>query len=69
MNPVRLIPGRYSLSVYAFRPYDPVAYLSAERVRDFEVAPAVLPGGMWPYGVENRQHGLVRLADAVEMEL
>ena len=67
MNPVRLMPGRYSLSVYAFRPYDPVAYLSAERVRHFEVAPAVLPGGMWPYGVENRQHGLTRLADAVEL--
>ncbi len=69
LDPVRLMPGRYSLSVYAFRPYDPVAYLSAERVRDFEVAPAVLPGGMWPYGVENRQHGLLRLADTVEMEL
>ena len=69
MNPVRLMPGKYSLSVYAFRPYDPVAYLSAERVRDFEIAPAVLPGGMWPYGVENRQHGLLRLADAVEMTL
>ena len=69
MNPVRLMPGKYSLSVYAFRPYDPVAYLSAERVREFEVAPAVLPGGMWPYGVENRQHGLLRLADAVQMTL
>ena len=69
LDPVRLMPGRYSLSVFAFRPYDPVAYLSAERVRDFEVAPAVLPGGMWPYGVENRQHGLLRLADSVHMEL
>ena len=69
MEPVRLLPGRYSLSVFAFRPYDPVTYLGAERVRDFEVAPAVLPGGMWPYGVENRQHGLMRLADAVEMKL
>ena len=63
------MPGRYTLSVFAFRPYDPAAYLSAERVRDFEVAPAVLPGGMWPYGVENRQHGLLRLADRVEMTL
>ena len=67
MDPVRLMPGRYSLSVFAFRPYDPVTYLAAERVREFEVAAAVLPGGMWPYGVENRQHGLMRLADAVEL--
>ena len=68
MNPVRLMPGRYYISVFAFRPYDATTYLGAERVRDFEVAPAVVPGGMWPYGVENRQHGLMRLADAVEME-
>ena len=67
MDHVRLMPGRYSLSVFAFRPYDSVTYLGAERIRDFEVAPAVLPGGMWPYGVENRQHGLMRLADTVEM--
>ena len=68
MDRVRLMPGRYSLSVFAFRPYDPVTYLGAERVREFEVAPAVLPGGMWPYGVENRAHGLMRLADAVDMQ-
>ena len=69
MEPVRLMPGRYSLSVFAFRPYDSVTYLGAGRWRDFEVAPAVLPCGMWPYGVENRQHGLMRLADTVAMEL
>ena len=67
MTPVRLMPGRYSLSVFAFRPYDSTTYLGAERVREFEVAPAVLPGGMWPYGVENRQHGLARLMDTVEL--
>ena len=27
MEPVRLMPGRYSLSVFAFRPYDPITYL------------------------------------------
>lgn len=46
-----------------------MTYLGAERVREFEVAPAVLPGGMWPYGVENRRHGLMRLADAVEVQM
>ena len=69
LEPVRLMPGRYFLSVFVYRPYDSTTYLGAERVRPFEVAPAVVPGGMWPYGVENRQHGLVRLADAVAMEV
>lgn len=60
-----LMPGRYSISVYVFRPSDGTAYLEAESFSDFEVLPAVVRNGMWPY---LKLHGIARIADGCSIE-
>jgi len=60
-----LMPGRYTISVYVFRPEDGTAFLEAEAFSDFEVLPAVVRNGMWPY---QAHHGVARIADGVRLE-
>jgi lipopolysaccharide transport system ATP-binding protein len=56
-----LMPGRYSLSVFVHRPHDATKYLEADSAFDFEVLPALVPGGLLPY---TSSHGVARFVDA-----
>jgi hypothetical protein len=56
-----LMPGRYSVSVFVHRPHDATKYLEAESTFDFEVLPAAVPGGLFPY---TSNHGVARFVDA-----
>jgi lipopolysaccharide transport system ATP-binding protein len=60
-----LMPGRYFVSVFVFRPNDSTAYLEADGFTKFEVLPAVVRGGMWAY---EHHHGLVRISDGGVLE-
>jgi lipopolysaccharide transport system ATP-binding protein len=60
-----LMPGRYTLGVFVYRPNDGKPYLEADAYTAFEVLPAVVRGGMWPY---QHQHGVVRIADGGHWE-
>jgi hypothetical protein len=55
-----LMPGRYTVSIYVHRPHDGTRYLDAESYFDFEVLPALVPGGMLPY---THKHGVARFVD------
>ncbi|MDX2217291.1 MAG: ABC transporter ATP-binding protein [Oculatellaceae cyanobacterium bins.114] len=56
-----LFPGQYRVSVFVYRSNDPIAYLEAEDVLDFEVHPAIIQNAMWAY---RSDHGIVRLSHA-----
>ena len=60
-----LMPGRYFVSVLVHRPHDATKYLEADNFFDFEVLPAVLPGGLLPY---TRSHGVARFVDGCRLE-
>ena len=60
-----LMPGRYYVSVLVHRPHDPTKYLEADNVFDFQVLPALVPGGLLPY-TEN--HGVARIVDGCWLE-
>jgi hypothetical protein len=55
-----LMPGRYSVSVFVYRPHDPTKYLEADSFFEFEVLPALVPGGALPY---TKEHGIARFVD------
>ena len=58
---MQLMPGQYSVSVYIYRPHDGTVYLEADSFFDFEVLPAVVPGGMLAY---THNHGVARIVDS-----
>jgi lipopolysaccharide transport system ATP-binding protein len=55
-----LMPGRYSVSVFVYRPHDGTKYLEADSFFEFEVLPALIPGGMLAY---TKEHGIARFVD------
>jgi lipopolysaccharide transport system ATP-binding protein len=55
-----LMPGRYSVSVFVYRPHDGTKYLEADGFFEFEVLPAVVPGGMLAY---TKEHGVARFVE------
>ena len=55
-----LLPGNYSVSVFVYRAHDSTKYLEAESYFDFQVLPALVPGGLFSY---TRDHGVTRFAD------
>jgi lipopolysaccharide transport system ATP-binding protein len=57
---LQLLPGRYFVSVYIYKPNDAIKYLEAEDAMSFDVQSAVVRGGGRPYV---REHGLVRIVD------
>ena len=59
-----LMPGRYTVSVFVHRPHDATKYLEADSFFDFEVLPALVPGGMLPY---TRDHGVARFVDGCRL--
>ena len=61
---LRLMPGRYTLDIFVYRPNDATRYLDGENLFNFEVHPGVIAGGMWPY---QSHHGYVRIADSVTL--
>jgi hypothetical protein len=64
INSMQLMPGQYSVSVYIYRPHDGQVYLEADSFFDFEVLPAVVPGGMLPY---THQHGVARIVNGCKL--
>jgi lipopolysaccharide transport system ATP-binding protein len=64
LTSLRLLPGRYSLDAFVYRPNDGTRYLDGENVLNFEVHPGVIAGGMWPY---QSHHGCARIADQVSV--
>jgi hypothetical protein len=60
-----LMPGRYSVSIYVHKPHDGTRYLEAESFFDFEVLPALVPGGLLPY---NEGHGIARFVDGCRVD-
>ena len=59
-----LMPGRYTASLYVHRPHDGTKYLEADSFFDFEVLPALVPGGMLPY---TSSHGVARFVDGCKL--
>jgi lipopolysaccharide transport system ATP-binding protein len=59
-----LMPGRYSVSVFVYRPHDPTRYLEAENCFEFEVFPAVTPGGLLAY---TKDHGVTRFVSGCKL--
>jgi lipopolysaccharide transport system ATP-binding protein len=59
-----LMPGRYTVSIFVHRPHDPTKYLEADTFFEFEVLPAVVPGGMLPY---TKDHGVTRFVDSCHL--
>jgi lipopolysaccharide transport system ATP-binding protein len=55
-----LMPGRYSVSIMVHRPHDATRYLEADSFFDFEVLPALVPGGLLAY---SKAHGVARFVD------
>jgi lipopolysaccharide transport system ATP-binding protein len=64
INSMQLMPGVYSVSVYIYRPHDGTVYLEADSFFDFEVLPAVVPGGMLAY---THNHGVARIVDSCQL--
>lgn len=60
-----LMPGVYTVSIYVYRPHDPTQYLQADSFFEFEVFPAVLPGGMLAY---TGDHGVARVVGGCQLE-
>lgn len=60
ISKMSLMPGRYSVSILVHRPHDSTKYLEADSFFDFEVLPALVPGGMLPY---SKEHGVARFVD------
>ena len=59
-----LMPGRYTVSIYVHRPHDGTRYLEADSYFDFEVLPALVPGGLLPY---THSHGVARFVDGCSL--
>ncbi len=59
-----LMPGRYTVSVFVHRPHDATKYLEADSFFDFEVLPALVPGGLLPY---TKDHGVARFVDGCRL--
>jgi lipopolysaccharide transport system ATP-binding protein len=59
-----LFPGAYRMSVFLYRSNDPVTYLAAEDVLQFEVQPSIIQDSMWAY---RSDHGITRLARGCEL--
>ena len=57
-------PGRYSVSIYVYRPHDNTKYLEADTYLDFEVLPSLVPEGRSPY---TRDHGIVRFVNGCRL--
>lgn len=57
-----LIPRTYTVGVHVDRPLDGIRYLDVLQCLRFEVQPAIVNNGMWPY---TSKHGYVRLANGV----
>ncbi len=57
---LQLLPGTYTVGLTAHRFHDPTIYLEEEEAFTFEVEPAIVNDGAWPY---KRHHGVVRVAD------
>ncbi|HUP08742.1 MAG TPA: ABC transporter ATP-binding protein [Caldimonas sp.] len=55
-----LMPGRYTVSIMVHRPHDATRYLDADSYFEFEVLPALVPGGLLPY---TKDHGVARFVD------
>jgi lipopolysaccharide transport system ATP-binding protein len=60
-----LMPGRYSVSIFVYRPHDSTKYMEAESFFDFEVYPAVVPGGLLAY---TKEHGVARFVSGCRLE-
>ena len=60
ISKMSLMPGRYTVSILVHRPHDSTKYLEADNFFDFEVLPALVPGGMQPY---SKNHGVARFVD------
>jgi len=59
-----LMPGRYTLSIMVHRPHDATRYLEADSFFDFEVLPALVPGGLLAY---TKDHGVARFVDGCRL--
>jgi homopolymeric O-antigen transport system ATP-binding protein len=59
-----LMPGRYTVSVFVHRPHDATKYLEADSCFEFEVLPALIPGGMLAY---TKDHGVARFVDGCRL--
>jgi lipopolysaccharide transport system ATP-binding protein len=64
LSRLALLPGSYRMSVFLYRSNDPVTYLEAEDVLQFEVQPAIIQDAMWAY---REDHGIVRLAQGCQI--
>ena len=60
ISEMSLMPGRYSVSVFVYRPHDATKYLEADSFFDFEVLPAAVPRGLLAY---TKEHGVARFVD------
>ena len=61
---MQLFPGRYSVSIYIYRPHDNTKYLEADGYFDFEVLPSLVPDGRSPY---TKDHGVVRIVNGCHL--
>jgi lipopolysaccharide transport system ATP-binding protein len=59
-----LFPGSYRMSIFLYRSNDPITYLAAEDVLQFEVQPSIIQDAMWAY---RRDHGITRLAQGCKL--
>jgi lipopolysaccharide transport system ATP-binding protein len=59
-----LFPGSYRISIFLYRSNDPITYLAAEDVMQFEVQPSIIQDAMWSY---RSDHGITRLAQGCEL--
>ena len=57
---LQLLPGKYTISVFVYRPNDGTEYFAAENCLSFTVEPAIIHDAMWAY---QQHHGLVRISD------
>jgi lipopolysaccharide transport system ATP-binding protein len=64
ISQMTLMPGRYTVSIFVYRPHDGTKYLEADSFFDFEVLPALVPGGMLAY---TKDHGVARFVDGCEL--
>ena len=55
-----LMPGRYSVSIFVYRPHDGTKYMEADSFFEFEVLEALIPDGTVPY---SRHHGVARFVN------
>ena len=65
VSKMSLMPGRYSVSVYVYRPHDGTKYFESDSAFSFEVLPALVPGGLSAYSAE---HGTARFVDGCHVD-